>query len=152
METIQHAYDQFTATTVQPAPSDSQKTQRKVVRKASPIDDEWLASLETDPTYAGIDIRRELGKAQAWASVKGVGVSRMRFINWLNKALSSRPIMVNGAGQTSFTRPTTGSSEPTGWRQWVQENAQDPSWADRPWDDLDSVAQRYIIEQLRKTA
>ena len=107
-----------------------------------------LAELEADPTYAGIDIRRELGKAQAWASVRNVGVSRMRFVNWLNKAVNDRPIAFNGTGATSFAKPAPKVWEPLGWREWVRENAQDPTWADRPWTSLDSAAQKYIIGEL----
>lgn len=42
------------------------------------VDAEWLESLEQNPAYAGIDIKRELGKAQAWASIRNVGVSQLR--------------------------------------------------------------------------
>jgi len=120
----------------------------QVKRKPTQIDDAWLAELEADPTFAGIDIRRELGKAQAWASVRNVGVSRMRFVNWLNKAVNDRPIAFNGAGATSFAKPAPKVWEPLGWREWVRENAQDPTWADRPWTSLDSAAQKYIIGEL----
>lgn len=118
------------------------------------IEEVWLQELEQNPAYAGIDVKRELGKAQAWASIRGVGVTRRRFINWLNKAApEARPIAFNGQGATSFTRPTTPNlTEPSGWREWVRENAQDPSNADKPWQELDTVAQRYIQDQLRKTA
>ena len=122
----------------------------QVKRKPTQIDDAWLAELEADPTYAGIDIRRELGKAQAWASVRNVGVSRLRFVNWLNKAVNDRPIAFNGAGASSFTKAPPTPWEPLGWRDWVRENAQDPSWADRPWTSLDTAAQKYIIGELTR--
>lgn len=52
-----------------------------------PVDDEtWLLSLEADKTYAGIDIRRELGKMQRWCETKRKQPSRARFVNWLNNA------------------------------------------------------------------
>jgi hypothetical protein len=72
----------------------------------------------------------------------------MRFVNWLNKAVNDRPIAFNGTGATSFAKPAPKVWEPIGWREWVRENAQDPTWADRPWTSLDSAAQKYIIGEL----
>jgi hypothetical protein len=72
----------------------------------------------------------------------------MRFVNWLNKAVNDRPIAFNGTGATSFAKPAPKVWEPPGWREWVRENAQDPTWADRPWTSLDSAAQKYIIGEL----
>ena len=120
-------------------------------KKAAPkvVDEGWLEELEANPAYAGIDIRRELGKAQAWASVRGVGVSQRRFINWLNKAMADRPIQYSGAGKTSFApAQPQGPAEPAGWRDWVRENAQNPDNANKPWSSLDPAAQKYIISQL----
>ncbi|HEX7859131.1 MAG TPA: hypothetical protein VF773_02260 [Verrucomicrobiae bacterium] len=55
-------------------------------------DDEWLQRLEGNPAYEGIDVRKEFGKMQAWASVNRKRPSRKRFINWLNNA--DRPMKV----------------------------------------------------------
>lgn len=118
-------------------------------RTAKDIDEDWIAELEANEAYQGIDIRRELGKAQAWASVKGVGVSRQRFINWLNKV--DRPVAINGAGQTSFQKAAAPVWEPPGWRDWVRENATNPDWANQPWSILDAAAQKYILSQLNAT-
>ncbi len=137
LETVQQAYDGY-----QPAPKPAPR------RTPKAADEDWIAELEANEAYRGIDIRRELGKAQAWASVKGVGVSRQRFVNWLNKV--ERPVAVNGAGQTSFQKAPPPVWEPPGWRDWVRENAQDPTWADRPWTSLDSAAQKYIIGELER--
>lgn len=134
---------------------DAQQPARPVKRKetapkaVSEIDDAWLEELEENPAYQGIDVRRELGKAQAWASLRSVGVSRRRFINWLNRAAQEvRPIAVNGQGQSSFRRAEPVSDEPKGWQDWVRANAQDPSNALRPWVSLDKAAQDYIRSQL----
>lgn len=112
------------------------------------IDELWLQELEASPVYTGIDIRRELGKAQAWASVNGVGVSRKRFINWLNRALESRPIGISGAGKTSFAPKPIQEQEPAGWREWVRENSTNTDWANEPWLALDATARNYIRSQL----
>lgn len=143
LATMQAAYDSYPHGGL--LVSDSPKP-KKVLPKAS--DEDWLKELEANPAYAGIDIRRELGKAQAWASVRGVGVSQRRFVNWLNKAMTDRPIGLV-AGQSSFNRPQTAKpEEPAGWREWVRENAQNPDNANKPWSALDPAAQKYIIQQL----
>ena len=146
LEAVQAAYDSYPHTGL--IASDSPKP-KKVQPKADEAD--WLAQLEKNPAYVGIDIRRELGKAQAWASVRGVGVSQRRFINWLNKAAADRPLQMVGA--TSF-RPAQPQQqvEPTGWREWVRDNSQNPDNADKPWVALDPAAQKYIISQLNAPA
>jgi hypothetical protein len=49
-------------------------------------DSEWIEQLCHDPTYAGIDVKREHGKMVNWCKTKGLTPSRRRFINWLNRA------------------------------------------------------------------
>ena len=121
-----------------------------VKRTTKEIDEIWIAELEANPGYAGIDIRRELGKCQAWSSLRGLTVSRRRLVAWLNKAQSdARSVAINGAGQTSFAQPQAqGLPEPQGWRDWVRENSHDPTNADKQWSDLDRTAQQYIRSQL----
>jgi len=53
-------------------------------------DPEWIASLKASPAYRGIDIETELAKCQVWADVRGLKVSRRRFLAWLNKV--ERPV------------------------------------------------------------
>jgi len=145
LATMQAAYDSYPHGGL--LVSDSPKP-KKVLPKAS--NEDWLKELEANPAYAGIDIRRELGKAQAWASVRGVGVSQRRFINWLNKAMTDRPIGLV-AGQSSFNRPQAAKpDEPAGWREWVRENSTDPDNANKPWSALDASAQKYIISKLNE--
>lgn len=74
-------------------------------------EEQWLKMLEESPAYAGIDVRRELGKCQMWAGEAGKKVSRRRFINWLNKA--EVPIGTNGAGQSSQRKLSPRG--PAGW-------------------------------------
>jgi hypothetical protein len=141
LETVQGAYDSYSQVSL--IVSDSPKP-AKTRPKAN--DEDWLKELEANPAYRGIDIRRELGKAQAWASVRGVGVSQRRFINWLNKAMTDRPLTMVGGNFSP--RPQQSQSEPAGWREWVRENSTDASNADKPWSALDPAAQKYIISQL----
>jgi hypothetical protein len=145
LATMQAAYDSYPHGGL--LVSDSPKP-KKVLPKAS--DDDWLKELEANPAYAGIDIRRELGKAQAWASVRGVGVSQRRFVNWLNKAMTDRPLGL-ATGQSSFNRPQAPKpDEPAGWREWVRENSTNPDNANKPWSALDPAAQKYIISKLNE--
>lgn len=53
-------------------------------------DADWIQSLKSNPAYAGLDVDREFGKAQAWCDVNKKSLSRKRFINWLNR--SERPM------------------------------------------------------------
>jgi len=143
LEAVQQAYDSYPHGGL--LVSDGKKPKNS---RPNANDEDWLKELEANPAYAGIDIRRELGKAQAWASVRGVGVSQRRFINWLNKAMTDRPLGL-AAGQSSFNRPQAAKpDEPAGWREWVRENAQNPDNANKPWSALDPAAQKYIIQQL----
>lgn len=64
--------------------ADAHKTSRKIAL----TDDEFISSLEANPAYNGIDVRREYGKMCAWlASPRGKGKfpTRQRFLNWLNR-------------------------------------------------------------------
>lgn len=74
----------------------------KAKNLATMTDEEWLAHLEGLEVYRFIDVRRELGKAQAWASTNGVGVSRRRFVNWLNKA--DKTIGYDARGKSSVPK------------------------------------------------
>jgi hypothetical protein len=146
LEAVQGVYDQQ-------APQKPLKRKETAHKAPSEVDDNWIEELEQNSAYQGIDIRRELGKAQAWASLRNVGVTRRRFINWLNRASQeARPIAVNGQGQSSFRRPEPVSDEPRGWKEWVKANSQDPSNANRPWVSLDKAAQDYIRSQLQSNA
>jgi len=92
------------------------KGKRPVNPTAAEIDEVWLCELEQLRAYDGIDVRRELGKAQAWAGANGRRISRKRFVNWLNRV--ERPVAVNGAGKSSFAGPQRGNpyAEPMDWR------------------------------------
>jgi len=143
LDAVQEAFNSF-STPVTPKPISTPKN-----RTPKAVDTDWLTELEQNPAYAGIDVKRELGKAQAWAGVRGEGVSRRRFINWLNNAKAERPIAFNGQGATSFApKPQIAPNEPLGWQEWVRANSIEPSNADKPWGALEETARKYIISQL----
>lgn len=59
----------------------------KPKRRGLPVDDAmWLAHLATNPAYQALDIPAELGKCTAWCELKQKRLSRVRLLNWLNKA------------------------------------------------------------------
>lgn len=127
----------------------SEKPKPPTAKKPAPLpDDQWITELEANPAYAGIDVKRELGKAQVWAGTRGEAVTRRRFVAWLNKV--ERPVAMNGVGRSSFPVAVNGQlPEPPKWREWVRANASDPSIADRAWSSLDLTSQRYITSQMK---
>lgn len=96
-------------------------TPQKAKRVSQPSSDEsWLETLKTDPTYAGIDIRRELGKMQQWCLLKRKQPSRARFLNWIGRI--DKPLVA----PTAFNFPlsdeqkeiaTWFSRDPENWTQ-----------------------------------
>jgi hypothetical protein len=69
----------------------------KAPRPPATTDEEWIQSLENDPTYQDLNIRQELGKMQRWCETNRQKPSRKRFVNWINRA--EKPIGVNGQRQ-----------------------------------------------------
>ena len=65
-------------------------------------DEEWLRGLESDPTYAGINVRQELGKMNRWCAVNQKHPTQRRFINWLNR--TDKPI------QAAIVQPSKAAS------------------------------------------
>jgi len=58
---------------------------KKRAKKPQLSDEEWLASLEADPTYRHVNIRVEYGKMVRWCEVKRRRATRPTFINWINR-------------------------------------------------------------------
>ena len=79
-----------------PAPQGEEDAPKRVQQpKQPPPDDEtWLKELESDNTYAGINVRGELGKMQRWCETNRKKPSRKRFVNWLNRA--EKPFLLPG--------------------------------------------------------
>ncbi len=57
-------------------------------------DSDWLAELQAAPAYAGLNVRFQLGKAQAWAKTNRRECTRKFFVNWLNRV--DQPLAVAG--------------------------------------------------------
>lgn len=112
-------------------------------------DEAFIKTLEAMPAYQGIDIRRELGKAQAWASVNGKAITRRRFINWINKV--ERPVGVNG-DYLANRQPSQSLREPPGWREKLELVNPESRYVidQRPWEDWPQHEQKTILLALSK--
>jgi hypothetical protein len=114
----------------------SAKPAGKSSKSAMP-DSDWLETLKTNPAYAGIDIQREFGKAQAWCDTMRRVLNRRRFVNWLNRC--ERPM-------NAFTphKPfKVDLPEPQGWRAWLAKQYPDNlvTRDGGPWSSVDKAIQ-----------
>lgn len=114
-------------------------------------DEEWMADLEQRMCYAGIDLRRELGKMQIWSEINHKKPTRRRFVAWLNRA--EKTISVNGIGQSSQRPkdPMT-TTPPFDWLKTAHalwDNWDNSVNAGRAWTALDAF---YRTEILKKGA
>ncbi len=113
-------------------------------------DEEWLKHLEAEPSLVGVDIRRELGKAQFWCNENSRQCTRKFFTNWLNKA--PRTITVSGAGQTSRRQVSADINvEPAGWfavavRLFGQYAAD--QFKESGWRGIDPHYRKQIVKEL----
>ena len=75
-----------------------------------PSDDDWIASLKTNPAYVGINVPIEVAKCQSWCDANRKQASRRRIINWLNR--SERPVafgsgsQLNGQSKDVYKEPS----------------------------------------------
>lgn len=76
------------------APSIKAPPARKTPKATSLSDEEFLISLESNPTYEGLKVRQEYGKMITWCSANNREPNRRRFINWINRC--DRPMKING--------------------------------------------------------
>ena len=75
---------------------------------------EWLEEMRRDPANEGLDVDRELSKAQLWCNEHRKMCTRRFFVNWLNKAER-----VIGPGQTAIKS----LPEVLGWREYFEERS-----------------------------
>ena len=121
-------------------------------------DEAWLAELEREPSLAGIDIRRELGKAQFWAKNNRRDCTRKFFLNWLNSPRCERRVVANGVGASSFAAPKKGDvySEPHDWRRVLRAVGQRKGWdrdaveayCGQRWLDLPITVREEVVKAL----
>lgn len=123
---------------------------RKKKPTSQMTDEEWLKHLESEPSLAGVDIRRELGRAQFWCNENGRKCNRRFFVNWLGKA--DRSVSVKGAGQSSRPRIDPNLTvEPEGW-YFVALNKWGVTAADglkeKGWKAMDTYYRTEIIRVM----
>ena len=105
--------------TVSEADTVSVKTVGRVRVAALPSDDDWIASLKTNPAYVGINVPIEVAKCQSWCDANRKQASRRRIINWLNR--SERPVAF-GAGSQSNGQSKDVYKEPSwDWQTAIRE-------------------------------
>ena len=102
----------------------AQKTKRKLA-----CEEEWIKQLEADPVTKGIDVRKELGKAQFWCKEKRRVCTRAFFTNWILKADKAVNFTYDGASSRpvkSTARPTFTTETPVpGWPLLLRSQVSD---------------------------
>lgn len=75
------------------AEAEAEKDVGASAKPAPTSDEDFIASLETNEAYTGIDIRREFVRMKTWCDVNRKKPTKRRFVNWLNRA--DRPMDAN---------------------------------------------------------
>lgn len=57
-------------------------------------DEEWMAELKANPAHSGVNVDLEYSKACEWCTKNRTTLSRRRFENWINRAVSEKPITI----------------------------------------------------------
>ena len=135
------------------------KMKKARVAVAATSDEDWLSSLESNPAYASINVRIELGKMEAWCAANGKQSSRRRFINWLNRA--ERPIIANGQKPSGTVKTKSDTPweikqrleaitrEIEGIRADRRNRIPDP---EKPWESTIAPEAATRVKMLRATA
>lgn len=66
-----------------------------------PVDDEFLALIQSKPVYAGINVLHEKQKCEMWCEANSKGFNRQRLTNWLNNC-TTRPAAQPTQGSIPF--------------------------------------------------
>jgi hypothetical protein len=109
-------------------------------------DADWIAYLEGLPHLQGVDIKREIGKCQLWASTNNQKPTRRRIVNWLNK--SEKTVIQSFRGASSF-RPhelSVGLVEPDGWR----DEFPDSIHIQKGWDQIPEDSRKLIAQEMKR--
>lgn len=90
--------------------AEADKEKRGVVASAKPAttsDEDFIASLEANEAYRGLDIRKEFVRMKTWCSVNNKQPTRRRFINWINRAdrpmapTLQLPLVISGGSKSN---------------------------------------------------
>ena len=122
----------------------------RAAEAAPASDSEWLAMLESNPAYEGIDVKREHAKAIVWCQTNKKQLTRRRFVAWLGRI--ERPMAQTR--QTSVRPP--GLPEPEDWKRWLNEKMPDSPLAKggateaHDWNALHRATQQSIINRMNE--
>jgi hypothetical protein len=115
---------------------------------AKMADDEWIASLEKEPALRGVDIRREIGKAQFWAKNHRRQATRAFIVNWLMKADRTLTVEMNGQTSKATVSPDP-YKEPPNWRPVAAQLYPDTDYfTDRDWPDVSLDYRKAIVNRM----
>lgn len=81
-------------------------------KKQLATEENWLREIEADPALAGVNVRKELAKAQFWCRHNNRACTRRFFVNWVNKAER-----IVSPGGNSSVLPLDVNQEPPGWKE-----------------------------------
>ncbi len=92
------------------AAADSEESAK--AKKKAPIltDEQYIAELSSNPTYAHIDVRREYGKAVEWYKLRRRQCTRRAFLGWLNRI--DKPMGGPASGPTKVIKCTDDGASP----------------------------------------
>lgn len=84
-----------------------EKANMKIHHKRKPYNQmsepEFIAFLEDEPSLAGVDVKKEIGKCQFWCKCNNRICTRQTIVKWMAKA--DRNLVFEGAGKSSVKRP-----------------------------------------------
>ncbi len=96
----------------------SEAKPKRKISVALMTEDEWVSSLEREPALKGLDIRREISRAQFWAKQNKRQPTRRFILNWLLKAEKVVDLKAMGATHaTGLKLPAPDG--PEGWLVWL---------------------------------
>lgn len=123
------------------AEAEATKTVGRAVRKASALpDDQWLASLASEPAYKGIQVAIEASKCRVWCATNRKEFSRRRLINWLNR--TERPITANPSQFTGIQGKDPYKEPSWDWQTAIRERwpitdfPNRARWEEGRWSDV----------------
>lgn len=97
------------------------KKDRKKTPLSKMTEAEFWAYLLAEPSLAGIDIEKERGKCVFWCKGRGFQFTRIRFINWLNKADKSLSLHGRDANARAEDMASRSSPPPAGWQEFMRD-------------------------------
>jgi hypothetical protein len=91
---------------------------KKKPKVSEMTDEDWIISLESEPSLKGINIRQEISKAQFWCKQNKRVATRRFLINWFNKAERVVDLKAMGAQHATGLKPPPPKG-PEGWIEWL---------------------------------